>query len=223
MQNITDGSDLNLLPDELDGILAALRQINEITPGMAALELLNESALQTSADAAERHIQYWARQHAIIQALLTAQALSSSTPAREEELMFEGHQNWSSALDLSQEAWMKWDDRFVSVQDEIENREFGVIQDIAVGAMSTVQRTMASMNLSASSTVAGVVALRKLVTTASLRSRLETFLATPPHYFSASMDVHQLRVTEGHQQDIRNRTANFCSQLWMKPCWERTS
>ena len=87
------------------------------------VEALDEGALREKADEAEKQIQYWSRQKSNILNLLATGLKRTQLSSIGEE------QKLSNALNLCRALWMKWDDFFSVIQDEIEKRNGSFIEE----------------------------------------------------------------------------------------------
>lgn len=198
---------LDLSSEKFDESLAAILQAEQECEEMIRsthVEALDEGALREKADEVEKQIQYWSRQKSNISILLATRLERRGASDIGEE------QKLSSALNLCRALWMKWDDFFSAIQDEIEKRNGSFIdegEESEVGSLGGLETPMASMKL-ADSPAGGMVVSGKTATVTSsrggLKSRLENFLTTP-HLAATSLVDSQLSLTQGHQQGVRSK------------------
>ena len=167
------------------------------------VEALDEGALREKADEAEKQIQYWSRQKSNILNLLATGLKRTQLSSIGEE------QKLSNALNLCRALWMKWDDFFSVIQDEIEKRNGSFIEEeeSEVGSLSGLKKQTESMKL-ADSPAGGTVVRGKAVTVTSslddLKNRLENFLTTS-HLANSSLVDSRLSLTQGYQQSVRSK------------------
>lgn len=197
----------DLSANKLDETLAAIQQAGQECEEMLSgthVETLDEGALREKADEVEKQIQYWTRQKSNISNLLATRLERKQSSSITEE------QKLSSALTLCRALWMKWDDFFSKIQDEIEKRNGSFIdegEESDLASVSGLEKPMASLKLGGVSVSAKMTEVKVVSIISSsnlLQGRLENFLATS-HLTTSSLVDSQLSLTQGHQQQVRNR------------------